>query len=104
MKEGLRPYFADSHGSYRITLPEYYKEAWSYLACGPTKSCTGAETGPPCFAQREHSIKACCVKVMNDPTFILPFALIMLGSGGYWLKDFILYQAPFFANFLLAET
>lgn len=66
MKGGLGPYFADSHGSCRITLPEYYKEAWSYLACGPTKSCTGAETGPPCFAQREHSIKACWVRESND--------------------------------------
>lgn len=44
------------------------------------------------------------MKVMTDPPFILPFALIMLGNGGYWLKDFILYQAPFLANFLLAET
>ena len=44
------------------------------------------------------------MEVMNDPIFILPFTLIILGSGEYWLNDFTFYQAPFFANFLLAET
>lgn len=28
-----------------------------------------------------------CIKLINDPPFILPFALIMFGGGGCWLRS-----------------